>query len=565
MIPSERSIRITTGLILFAFAASHFLSHATGLFLLDEMDRVGRGVLLAPWHTWGGMAILSGAICTHAALGLRAVWRRRHLRIPAREAWQLGLGLSIPLLLIPHAINVRAGHAFYGLDDSYYRILYQYWITKWATGLPRQFFLLLAVWVHGCLGLHMWLRFRPWYRQYSGLLLSVAILIPSLAMLGITNAGWNATMRAALEPGFAAAHGPPPPGSPEAEASANLAALGWRLQIAYVLLIALFFGLRFRRDRIERNRSTISLSYPAKRTITVPQGFSILEASRWAKIPHASICGGRARCSTCRVHVLKGREYLPPPKTIEIQTLSRINAGESLRLACQTRPLGPVSIVPLVPTEAPARPSFNLSIGEGREILTTAFFVDLRGSTQISAGRLPYDALFIIDRYIQAVTGVIRGHGGYVITVAGDGIMALFGVDGDARSGARSALLSVSALVDAIASLSAELADQFGTPLKIGIGLHSGLSVVGQIELSGAFSLQFIGEIGNVAARLEAMTKKSACTAIASDAVFDAAGIEGAIFGERRKLKLRGQDGTIPVILISNVDRLRVLLRAASL
>jgi adenylate cyclase len=221
-------------------------------------------------------------------------------------------------------------------------------------------------------------------------------------------------------------------------------------------------------------------------------------------------------------------------------------------------------VVPLVPTEAQSRPCFNLFVGEGREILTTALFVDLRGSTQISAGRLPYDALYIIDRYIQVVTAVIRNRGGYVITVAGDGIMALFGVDGDARSGARSALSSVFALLDAIASLSAELADQFGTPLRIGIGLHSGLSVVGQIELSGAFSIQILGEIGNVAARLEALTKKSACAAIASEAVFEAAGIEAALFGERREVRLRGQAGTLPVILISNADRLRAMPRAAA-
>ncbi len=90
-IPIERSIRLMSGLILFGFAGCHFLSHATGLFLLDATDQVGRGVLLAPWHTWGGLLILFGAVFIHAALGLKALWRRRHLRIPAREAWQLGL------------------------------------------------------------------------------------------------------------------------------------------------------------------------------------------------------------------------------------------------------------------------------------------------------------------------------------------------------------------------------------------------------------------------------------------------------------------------------------------
>ena len=154
----ERKIRLATGLTLFAYAACHFASHATGLFRLGTMDAVGRNVLLAPWQGWTGRIALFGSVLVHGTLGLRALHRRRHLRIPAAEAWQLGLGLLIPLLLIPHATNVRLGAGMYGLDDSYYRILYQYWITSPASGPARQFTLLFAVWVHGCVGIHLWLR-----------------------------------------------------------------------------------------------------------------------------------------------------------------------------------------------------------------------------------------------------------------------------------------------------------------------------------------------------------------------------------------------------------------------
>jgi adenylate cyclase len=563
-IPTARSIRLLSGLILFSYAACHFLSHATGLFLLEAMEKAGRGILLAPWHTWGGLLILFGALFLHAGLGLNALWRRRHLRMPTREAWQLGLGLVIPLLLIPHVMNVRAGHAFYGLDDSYYRLVYQYWITNWASGLPRQLALLLAVWVHGCLGLHMWLRFRSWYADYWAYLLCVAILIPVLAMLGIMNAGWNAAMRAALEPGFAAAHGPFRPGSLQAIDSASLAAFWWHLQIAYVILITLVFALRFGRDRVAAKLRSISVDYPPGRTVTVPQGFSILEASRWANIAHTSICGGRARCSTCRVRILKGNEYLPAPGPAELMTLSRIKAGDSVRLACQTRPFGPVSVVPLVPAEPGSPAGLRVSFVEGKELLVTALFADLRDSAQIAAGRLPYDALFIIDRYIQAATGVIRGHGGYVTHVAGDGIMSLFGANGDARAGARSALGSAAALLDAIAALSVELADQLEKPLKLGIGVHSGLSIVGEMALSGNLSIQFLGETGNIAARLEAMTKEFGCAAIVSDAAFEAAGVHyEPNAGSLRAVEIRGQDRALPVVLIANSDNLRTLLQSA--
>jgi adenylate cyclase len=285
-------------------------------------------------------------------------------------------------------------------------------------------------------------------------LLGIAILIPVLAMLGIMNAGWNTAMRAALEPGFSEAHGPPRPGGHEALDSAFLAAPWWRLQFSYVFLIGLVFALRFGRDRDAAKLRSISLNYQPGRTITVPQGFSILEASRWANIPHTSICGGRARCSTCRVRIVKGNEYLPAPAVAEFMTLNRIKAGDSVRLACQTRPFGPVSVVPLVPAERGPPAGLRVSFLEGKELLVTALFADLRDSTQIAAGRLPYDSLFIIDRYIQVTTSAIRRHGGYVTHVAGDGVMSFFGANGDARMGARSALESAAALLDAIAALS---------------------------------------------------------------------------------------------------------------
>jgi adenylate cyclase len=151
--PSERSIRLISGLFMFSFATSHFLSHATGLLLLDNMELVGRGVFLAPWRNTPMRMALLLCFVTHCGLGLRALYRRRHLSMPAIEAVQLGLGLLIPVLLIPHAFDVRLGYSVFGFEDSYYRVVYKYWLTQPLTGLPRQFALLLAVWTHGCIGI----------------------------------------------------------------------------------------------------------------------------------------------------------------------------------------------------------------------------------------------------------------------------------------------------------------------------------------------------------------------------------------------------------------------------
>ena len=78
---------------------------------------------------------------------------------------------------------------------------------------PMLLFLLLAVWLHGCIGFHMFLRFRPWYGRVAPALAFAAILIPFLAILGISNAGWDAALRVAVSPDFAQSHGPPAPGT----------------------------------------------------------------------------------------------------------------------------------------------------------------------------------------------------------------------------------------------------------------------------------------------------------------------------------------------------------------
>src|SRR5260370_110815 len=277
----ERKIRLITGLTLFAYAASHFLGHATGLFGVAAMEAIGRNVILAPWQTPVARAALALSFLIHGGLGLRALYRRRHLKAPALETWQLGLGLLIPLALALHLVDVRVGNAAFGLDDTYYRILY-------------------AIWANG-------------------------------------------------------------------------AALTQR----------------------ERGRRAVRLTYPGGRVVAAPPGFSVLETSRWAGIPHASACGGRGRCSTCRVEILAGAAAMPAPLAAESETLVRVKAPPGVRLACQLRPIADITVAPLV---AIVDPIVGLGIGdtESHERLVTALLIDLRDSTRFAAGRLPLDALFVI-------------------------------------------------------------------------------------------------------------------------------------------------------------------------
>jgi len=542
----ERKLRLTTGLILFAYAASHFLGHATGIFGLATLETVGRGIILAPWRTPLGRTALFASLLIHGGLGLYALYRRRTLRMPALEAWQLCLGLTIPFLLAPHILTVRIAADIFKLDDSYQDVLYRVWIA--GRRLFNDLSLLALVWTHGCLGLNFWLKRYEFYRWTRDYFLAVAVAVPFVAALGLVNAGWDATTMARQDPSFAAAHGPPIAGSPRAASEQTLNRWAGDLQRLWLVLIAATLLARFARDRLERGAKGVRVTYPDGRVVVAPRGFSVLETSRRAGVAHASACGGRGRCSTCRIQIVAGAEDAPEPSPAERDTLERVKAPPGVRLACQLRPVADLSVIPLL---AAAQLSSRAGARETRELLVTAVFIDLRDSTKLAAGRMPFDALYIVDRYVQAVTESVEAHGGAVTTVAGDGVMSIFGARTDPPSGARGALRAVGAIWDAIEALSRDFAADLDRPLGFGIGVHTGLAAVTATTIGGKSSLQFIGDAGNIASRLEAATKILSGVCVVSEAVFKVARAEIPSDLAREELSVRGLEGRkLPVAIV---------------
>ena len=98
-------------------------------------------------------------------------------------------------------------------------------------------------------------------------------------------------------------------------------------------------------------------------------------------------------------------------------------------LACQLRPEGDLSVVPLLPpylNAAALRTSIRPQPGEERFIVV--LIVDMRNSTRLADTRLPFDAVFIIDRFINAVGAAVTEAGGVANHFTGDGLMAIFGL-----------------------------------------------------------------------------------------------------------------------------------------
>jgi adenylate cyclase len=387
--------RLTTGLILFFYVLTHNLNHALGLISLSAME-AGRLVFLGFWRPLEPVLLLAALL--HLAIGLRALYRRKSLRMPTLEAAQLALGLSAPPLIILHILGTTVAHALYGLDDRYAYVLWVAWTVAPVNGV-LQSLAVVVTWVHGCIGINYWLRVKAWFPPWRPLLGALALLIPVLALLGFV-AGAREVATLAADPGWPAA----------LDAQVNLAsegevgllyALRDLLMLAFVAIGGGVFAARGLRTLATRRRA-IAVSYPDGKRVVIQPGTTLLEASRIGGIPHAAVCGGRSRCSTCRVRVIAGGESLPPPQEEEQRVLARIHAPPGVRLACQTRPTSAVTIQPLLPphvTAAKALSGGDLSQGKEQEV--AVLFADLRGFTSMAERRLPYDVVFLLNQYFR--------------------------------------------------------------------------------------------------------------------------------------------------------------------
>src|SRR3984893_8383457 len=291
----------------------------------------------------------------------------------------------------------------------------------------------------------------------------------------------------------------------------------------------------------QRRHGLVRIGYPDGRVVEVTPGTSVLEASRLAGIPHASVCGGRGRCSTCRVRVRGEIRSIDPPAEDELRVLRRIGATSNVRLACQLRPRGAIELTPLVPPLAHSthgRRRGGLAQGSEREI--AIMFVDIRGFTALSEGRLPYDVVFMLNRYFAAMGLAVEAAGGHVDQFIGDGVMALFGIERGAQAGCREALTAARLMSVRLPELNASLRAELDRPLRIGIGVHCGLPIVGEMGYGNAAAITAIGDAVNTASRLESLTKNFACELVVSEDTVSRAGLDLSAFPQR-KIEIRGK------------------------
>lgn len=288
---------------------------------------------------------------------------------------------------------------------------------------------------------------------------------------------------------------------------------------------------------------------PDQRLVETDEASTILAASLDAGIPHTHICGGNARCSTCRVMILEGQEYCAPRTAAEQELAEQLGLEPSVRLACQTMITQEACItVRRLSLDAEDLELFvNQATGKisprfmGQEKNIAILFADIRGFTTFSEALPPYDVIYVLNRYFQRMAQVINRHDGTINVYMGDGFMALFGVDRPERAAERAIRAGVE-MLEAVEELNPSLEALYHRQLRIGIGIHYGGTVIGSIGDPNSPKMTAIGDSVNLASRIEATNKKLGTQFLISQAVYEQAA-EQVIVGQCFQVEIPGKSG----------------------
>ena len=515
-------LRIGSALVLLSFVTTHLVAHCFLLVSFETADAVRRA-LMYPWRTTSGTVLLATAFVVHFCNALWSLYRRRSLRLSRWEGTQLALGLSIPFLLMAHVVGTPIAEATLDVTPGYNALLVVQWMLAPWLGL-LQITAVLIVWTHAMIGMDHWLGTKPSYSRWRPLGFAFALLLPALALAGYVSGG-NEVLREARTPDFvrtslAQAHIT----AQTLATSARRSQIGWAIFVALLLLPVVGRSVR---SLSHRRRKPAMLTHAGGRSLPVYPGATVLETLRAHRIPHASVCGGRARCTTCRVMVTEGLDRLPPPSSLEAKALTRIGATAQTRLACQIRPTADLAVIPLLAADAGAADGAARGGLAGSERPITVVFVDLRGSTSLGEAKLPYDVLFILNQFFHEMTEALARTRGYYSQFTGDGLMALYGLHtADAGAGVIDAFRGAREMLARLDRLNQNLRADLRQPLQIGIGIHHSEAIVGTMGPPRSRIVTAIGDTVNTCARLEGLTRDLDCVVIASREAVEAAELD---------------------------------------
>jgi adenylate cyclase len=546
--------RLYSALVMGIFVLSHLSNLSLALVSGRLMDW-GMTYSIDPWRTVPGTVLLAGAFLVHFSLAFWAVYRRKTLRLRGWEIPQNILGFLIPLLLVYHLTGTRLAHEFWGTAGDYTSQLLLFWhlAPAWCAG---QMLLLLVAWVHCYVGFHTWLRLRPWYSAYRPFISGFFVVLPTLALAGFVSGGLQ--IRAQIQEGIEEDPVEVADGIREWRAEWGMTEEVYDSVVRYTfvgmagyvgLIACVLLGRQTRLRLLSRSRGS-RVVYNGKLVLRVLPGDTLLEALRSAGVRHASVCGGRGRCSTCRVRITRGAELLNPPSQAEKEVLVRISAPPAVRLACQLRPTADLHAVSLLAPSVGPEAAFA-SPSQGEELELAVLFCDLRHFTRLAEKKLPYDVVFVLNRCFETMGGAVQEAGGYIDKFIGDGVMALFGIRSTPSRGCTQALSAARLMATDLEDLNRTLANELERPLEVGIGVEVGRVIVGEMGYGRSKSLTAIGDCVNTASRFQELCKEFDCQLVVSVEATSCSEYDLSGF-PRREVRVRGRSETRKVYTIES-------------
>lgn len=264
------------------------------------------------------------------------------------------------------------------------------------------------------------------------------------------------------------------------------------------------------------------LNFKNERSISLEPNETLLCQALKAGIPHVHECGGQGRCSTCRVVIEAGQENLSPETEREKRLKARKQLPDEVRLACQCKATGSVSLRRVIRDELDISNVLENGIAPSAHSQKVAIlFCDIRNFTEFSQQHLPYDITHMLNRYFHAMEQVVLQHQGYLDKYLGDGFMAIFGLE--SRSSSQACVQATRAAQQMLATLNS-LNDYFEAAFayrfRIGIGIDFGPVLLGEFGGPKKRSFTALGPAVNRASRIEALTKTLGKKLLISDILY---------------------------------------------
>ena len=307
-------------------------------------------------------------------------------------------------------------------------------------------------------------------------------------------------------------------------------------------------------DNNKESKYTLEV-HPDDKTIEISRNETILTASLRKEIPHLNACGGIGRCSTCRVEILKGLEFCSE-KTEEETILSRrLALPETIRLACQTKVSGDLKYRRLLLDKRDLTSNNQLFVERSGSAGTirnlTVMFCDIRGFTPFSESLTAYDVIFILNRYFSIMREIIIRNGGEINNYIGDAIMAIFGLKQSRQQVLRS-INSGLEMLRAMDEFKNYLKEAYGRSFDIRIGIQCGEVVVGSVGHAEDRKTTVIGDVVNIASRIETANKDAGTRLLISEQAFDAVK-DSVEVKDHLRLRLRGASNLITLYEVSRI------------